>query len=425
MTRFALIAVLLMTACKIRNEQSCEIPGNCAEGDGGVTACTTNDDCTAATPICNVAAEVCVQCIDNGQCSGTSPVCNTTHSCEGCQTDNQCLSEACLDDGACASPEAVIFASPNGLDAVGCGLTSDNPCTLTRAISESTAERNLIKLTAETFTSTGGEGFVIDGGAVDHPVTFLARGATIFHSGSGANFTIKNGANMTFVGGTVANGEGNSGHGFTCTGTSALTVIGALVQDNEGFGIRSEDCTLEVTKSTIHNNDNGGITVSLGTFVIIGNFIHGNGDFAKTVGGILISVPENPTNRLEFNSINLNFAAFGVGNGIECQAGPSFVARNNIVFNNNHAANSVEVDGCKYSFNDIGPLAVVAGSSDGTNINVDPMFANQTNGNLHLLPGTPLLDSADPAAMITGVAAVDIDDEQRTLPTEMGADAVP
>lgn len=419
MTRFALIAVLLMTGCKIRNEQSCEIPGNCVDGDGGVT-CASNDDCTAPTPVCNVPAEVCVQCIDNGQCTGTSPVCNAG-SCESCVTDNQCLSEACLDDGACALPEAVIFASANGSDAMGCGQTSGDPCKLSRAISESTSERNLIKLKAETFTSIGSEGFVIDGGVVDHPVTFLARGAKIIHPTSGFNFTIKGGANVTFVGGNVEMGTG----GLDCSGGSTLTVIEAVVQNIGGLGIDSDNCTLEVARSTIHANTGGGIKVDTGTFVIIGNFITGNGTSNTVAGGVLIGVADNAVNRLEFNSINSNFATGGTGNGVQCLAGPNFIARNNIVYNNFHNANMVQVNGCKYAFNDIGPMPVALAFDVTGNVNMDPMFTNETTGDLHLKTGTPLLDSADPASVLTGAAAIDIDDDQRTQPTEMGADAVP
>ena len=420
MTRFALIAVLLMTGCKIRNEQSCEIASNnCTDTDGGAT-CVINDDCVDPTrPICD-AAGVCVECIDNGECSGTSPVCNAG-SCERCVTDNQCPSEACLDDGACALPEDVIFASANGSDSGGCGLTSSDPCNLPRAISESTSTRNLIKLKAETFTSTGNEGFIIDGDAVGHPVTFLARGAKIIHPTSGFSFTIKDGANVTLVGGTVEMGSG----GLSCATASTLKVIGATVQSTTGLGIDSDACTLEVSRSTIHANFGGGIKIDTGTFVIIGNFIHGNGTASSLAGGVFIVVGENAANRLEFNSLNTNFAMAGTGNGVNCAAGATFIARNNIIFNNSYANNMIEANGCRYAFNDIGPMPVALALDAGDNINTNPLFVNQTSGDLHLQSGTPLIDSADPVAVITGAAAIDLDDDQRTLPTEMGADAVP
>ncbi len=61
-------------------------------GPNGVcVGCTTDSQCSGATPVCNTTNGTCVQCdsANTTQCSGSTPVCDTnTLTCVSCNGDN-------------------------------------------------------------------------------------------------------------------------------------------------------------------------------------------------------------------------------------------------------------------------------------------------------------------------------------------------
>ncbi len=74
--------------------------------DTVVDQCTSNAQCSGATPVCDTAVspKVCVGCLTNANCSTNAPVCNTTtHTCGACVNDANCPASlpACLASGAC------------------------------------------------------------------------------------------------------------------------------------------------------------------------------------------------------------------------------------------------------------------------------------------------------------------------------------
>lgn len=427
MTRIVVLALVLSAGCKIANEQSCQRPENMDKPEcAGVTGpeCADNTDCAGTpTPVCKTDEETCVQCLVNDDCtaSATAPICGDTNSCEGCKLDDQCPAGVCLEGGACASPDAIIFASPDGADTPGCGLTAADPCNLQQAIDETTPTRNIVKLTAETFEATGADGFVVDGANVPHPITVIARGATISRGTNGPGLTIKNDGKAELFGGTVTGLAGATGHGVQCL-NATLAVSATTIDGNAALGVRADTCTLSVTNATLRSNLGGGISVNNGTFVIVGNILHFNGLPTGTVGGIKITTMANAGNRLDFNTLNQNFA-LEIGPGIDCFAG-TFVARNNILWNNGNGTNLKQVaGGCRVSFSDVGPMDLATANDGGDNVNMDPMFLDESS-DLHLMPASPVTGLAS-ALALGGVAAVDLDGDERTSPPDIGADELP
>jgi hypothetical protein len=66
--------------------------------------CTTDADCTAEAPKCDITAKKCVQCLADADCSGATPICNQNHSCEPCDSDEDCSGStpACTTSGPLA-----------------------------------------------------------------------------------------------------------------------------------------------------------------------------------------------------------------------------------------------------------------------------------------------------------------------------------
>jgi hypothetical protein len=66
--------------------------------------CTTDADCTAEAPKCDITAKKCVQCLADAECSGATPICNQNHSCEPCDSDEDCSGStpACTTSGPLA-----------------------------------------------------------------------------------------------------------------------------------------------------------------------------------------------------------------------------------------------------------------------------------------------------------------------------------
>jgi uncharacterized repeat protein (TIGR01451 family)/MYXO-CTERM domain-containing protein len=96
-----------------------------------VDQCTTNAQCSGATPVCNTAAspKVCVACLTNQNCSTNAPVCNTTtHTCGPCVNDASCPASlpACLASGACGLCSGTNATKCTGATAV-CKTTT-NTC---------------------------------------------------------------------------------------------------------------------------------------------------------------------------------------------------------------------------------------------------------------------------------------------------------
>jgi MYXO-CTERM domain-containing protein len=103
--------------------------------------CTASDDgqpmgCDGATPLCetrepNPRFGYCVQCTTNENCTATTPICvaagTTTDTCQACSSDTDCTSQLlgtyCLASGAC-SDVAPEVAPSNSSCSTGSGQAS-------------------------------------------------------------------------------------------------------------------------------------------------------------------------------------------------------------------------------------------------------------------------------------------------------------
>ncbi|MBK7539406.1 MAG: hypothetical protein IPI49_29415 [Myxococcales bacterium] len=191
------------------------------------------------------------------------------------------------------------------------------------------------------------------------------------------------------------------------------------ITGNQGRGITARGGALTVSQSTFSGNTNGGISVTGGTFSIVNNFFFGNGNINGLAGGLAISTPQNPANRLEFNSFNKNVTTGGIGPAIHCDP-MTFTARNNILSENVTPSMGAQFGGtCQHAYSVATPGTLPPGTG---NVALNPMFVNTTTGDLHLSAASPVRGMADPASALTGPAAVDIDGQPRTAPADIGAD---
>lgn len=400
----------------------------------------------------------CVQCTQDMHdfCQGMTPHCDlTTEFCSACLVDSDCgRAGVCLPTGSCADPSTIIHAISTGgsRNTTTCGGPgAGNPCDLDTAllVVQSGARGTVIKLDdAGPYKSTMNN-FIVDIGA-SIGLTIDARNATLHPNADGAIFTINSNAGMMILGGTIEGATGAGGDGIRCSMNGTLIVDGTIIQTNNETAIRTSSCTVTVTNATILNNGGGGlfagidlddgvVTISRSLitgnhggginsnktgFVIVGNVFLGNGDPSGIVGGILFNTSKTG-NRLEFNTISENNSQASAIAGVNCSADVNFAAQNNIIWSNNSrlGGTGVQVGGaCVYSYSDIGPTALpVGGINGGHNMDADPLFVSDMT-DMHLKPGSPVHEQANPGANLTDIASKDLDGKPRVARPGFGAD---
>jgi hypothetical protein len=373
--------------CKGRNPDD-----NCTEP----IICTDNSPCASPTGVCNTQTMTCVQCTPDmpSACSGTSPICGADNSCHGCSAHSDCASHACLPDGSCATPDSVAYvsAAPDGTDNQACSLAS--PCT--RVAAGLATGHPYVKLHGvidEAVLVSGGRG-----------VTFLGDpGAELTRSmGNGAIVTVQDDRTSLSIYDLSISNAPNSSSG-----------IGCLIPAGAGAP------TLLLTRARVTNNPGGGVSISNGAFVIVGNVFFNNGGLTSSVGGISITTATNSANRLDFNSFALNTSQDGVAPAIQCIAG-TFTAKNNVMSDNRTPTLGANQFGgaCMHAYSIARPGSLPPGTGNGMS---DPLFVDPGKGDLHLQPNSPARRAADPASDLTGVASHDVDGNARVAPADIGA----
>jgi hypothetical protein len=133
-----------------------------------IGSCSTDDQCAGTDrPFCDEG--VCVGCRSPLDCSGDTAICDQQeHACRGCIADDECTSGVCIEfEGACATDDQLIYVQQYGTDVGTC--TEVAPCeTLTYAMQQATATRNVVRVTGSLVptptTVTSSSSIVFDGG---------------------------------------------------------------------------------------------------------------------------------------------------------------------------------------------------------------------------------------------------------------------
>ncbi len=322
--RIVLVVSLLLIGCYRDNPNH-----RC---DGG----TCGDPCTESngTCVCLMPDRVCVECTadDERNCSGTTPQCGNDNRCRACRTNDDCGSGACLEDGACADANRVVYASPTGVSTSGCGRAlGQNECSLAQALIEVAPPRDVIRLAPGTYTVTGGpDGLDFN----TKSATVVARGTTINRVGNGAIMSARSNQRLKLIGGTL---EGpNNDDGLKCSSSGELIVHETTIERMTQSGIETDSCKLTVSRATLRNNIEGGIRMinTPKATTIINNFVYRNGAAGSPVGGMALRL-EHPGSRVEFNTVADNDADLGssTAGGISCD-GQGYDAPFNLVYRN-------------------------------------------------------------------------------------------
>lgn len=386
-------------------------------GDGSMS-CAASDDCTLPSAVCDLGGtKRCVQCTQDQAwaCTGSTPVCGAERVCRACTEHADCpLSNACLPDGSCAAETDVAYADPLGADNTLCSKVA--PCL--RVANALATGRRYVK-----FHGTIDEAVTVDRGRA---VTFLADpGATLTRRSAGSQpvLTVKDeGTSLAVYGLTIANALDTATIGVVvppASGDPTVALTRVTISNNPGGGISISGGALDLAQSLVSDNLGGGATVSMpAKFAIVGNLFIDNGTGSSPLGAIAISTLASTTNRLEFNSFYRNASQDGVGAAIRCVAG-AFTARDNILYANGSATNHEQVSGtCAHTYSLVQPGTLPAGNG---NLAADPRFQDAAGGDLHLLPGSPAFQAADPDSDLTGLASRDIDGTSRKRPATIGA----
>ncbi|MHB8520886.1 MAG: immunoglobulin domain-containing protein [Limisphaerales bacterium] len=249
-------------------------------------------------------------------------------------------------------------------------------------------------------------------------------------------------------------------NGATTTVIDGFTITNGV---NQGAGIRISDSGQTVSNNRISGNQTsgtgGGIWVSAGSPLIVGNTITGNS--ASSGGGAIYcdGAPAILSNVIEANTtaaqgggvyirngsvvgnLIVNNAAGDGGGGVYCSFGTALIANNTIVGNTNNATfgggiqsafgGTPEIVNNIVAFNSSGIAnagagtptlenncvfgnpgfnysGLTAGSGD---ISSDPKLVDVAGGNYHLLPASPCVDVGNDAVVQLG--ALDIDGQPR------------
>ncbi len=316
--RIALVMAVLLAGCRF------DLPdpsgGPCTESNG---MC-----------VCLQPQGVCVECTvdDERNCGGATPQCGNDNRCRACRTNDDCDSGACLEDGACANADEVVYASPTGVSTSGCGRAlGQNECSLAQALIEVVPTRDVIRLAPGTYTAMGGTD------ELDFSIrnaTVIARGATINRALDGAIMSVRNNRTLKLIGGTLRGP--NNDDGLKCSTGGELIVHETTIERMTQSGIQTDSCKLTVSRATIRNNLEGGIRmINLPRVATItNNFVYRNGGTGSPVGGMALRL-EPAGSRLEFNTVADNDADLGsaTAGGITCD-GQGYDAPFNLVYRN-------------------------------------------------------------------------------------------
>ncbi len=403
----------------ISDEERACADGFACVGNTCVRSSCETDGCTAAAPVCDAVADVCVGCTDPADCAGfpDSQVCDVaTGACVAC-VDSACPSGACAEDGTCAAEESVVYLHPDGQDAVPCSRAQ--PCKdLQFGVQQTTSARNHIVLAPGSYTLPASPHQLTAQVTTAPRLTIHGGGATLT-GGSGDGFIIV-GLPVTLRDLEIVNPTPSEGiaigisattvlermkiRGYIGIATSAQTRLVDVDVRATNLGIRNSG-SLTIDRATISGGAIGIVSTS-GSVDITNVLVSGTSgiglDFTSTSGSVAFSTITDTGNG-------------GTGTpGMRCQ-GLFFSVRSTIVWTPASPLRAGIEGGCNLQSSIVGPIGVVGAMSS------DPVFVNPAAGDFHLSGGSPARDLVD-----TG-PATDFEGEPRPRGArfDIGADETP
>ncbi|MDH3782575.1 MAG: right-handed parallel beta-helix repeat-containing protein [Desulfobulbaceae bacterium] len=328
--------------------------------------------------------------------------------------------------------QAAINASKNGDTVIVADDTYNE-----KIIFPPDADNKTISLISEN----GAEVTVIDGtGKSGSVVTFpensnstldgftITNGST---SGNGGGILIGANSSPTIENCIITGNEAFAGGGISCGNSSAPFITNSIIQNNSvtggtdmsnGGGIHlSPSSTPTITNCIIQNNtsdrNGGGLAFNTAEPTIV-NSIFSNNKAAVNGGAISFTNSAPIITNCTFS----NNSASSEGGAIACSTPLSGRAvANSILWGDSPDEISCDSE-ISVTYSDIQGEDTYPGTG---NINADPMFVDEENGDFHLLNDSPCIDAGDNsalAALPTGIWETDIDGDDRKIDDPAVAD---
>lgn len=421
----ALVALAAAGACNEHNPNYCEAGTLCTDASiDSIEGCNANPNiCTGTDTTC--LNNFCVDCAPGdeqesvAQCDvAGAPVCGTDNRCRACAEDSECASDFC-NDGTCIPTADVIYIKRNELD-IGTCTQADECGSPIFGMALVTATRKYMHVEANA------DPYVLPAALIiTQPVVIHAMGA-IFERPSGNQIIDVTGGSSTIVGVTVRDAAGGGGaDGIRCV-DATLTLRSVTATGSDDRGIDAANCVLDINRSELSDNTEGGLRVIDGRFSLTNSYVFGNGDNASAAGGLSLN-PNATPNVLELNTIvkNTGSTSNGSAGGVVCSGTSLITARNNVIYGS--LTTNVEVEGtnCPHTHSVIGPMNTPIGTMVRTLTVIELAFVNFATGDdvgdFHIGAASLLRNSAAPAST-AGNTAVDFDGEARPNPSPMNAD---
>lgn len=385
--------------------------------DAMPVGCTTEAQCSGSptTPYCDTEDMICVACVTDEHCTmPRTPVCDA-HACRGCQTNDECASLLCGDNGACVEESRVVYLQPGGSnDEAACG-TRTAPCgAIAAGLGHWNAARPNLVLIGGTWDArfnagfgsriVGVQGAVIKVSGTQNASTFTTTGSMTIEGLSISGLTSANAGPVIIVYGNAGNGElilRDVRIEYNAKDAISLQSGARLVADrttitNNGRAIYSDNGDITLRRCLIANHPDDGIEGAAVNLVIENSlFLYNNVGNGNSNYGSAIRLNGGTT------SGHILFSTF-VGNHtnykgiIEC-GGADFPIENNVFYQNHVEGADLLVSCNGVRKGNLADVVIGSGNINSTN----PMFVNPALGDYSLTSGSPGVDAASTHPEIT------------------------
>lgn len=423
------------------------------DSDGQCVACTASADCNdVLEPICDGAARACRGCDTSDECAArdaAAPLCAPSGACVECLDHSECSSMVCdRGAGTCVATADVIYVDRNtGSDTSDCG-TAASPCySILGGILEIAGTRTWVRIAAggyqQDISITGtvtvnlvGPGVELEPNTTNRPALSIQGGAVVLidglrlldarESGSPSScdgvYCSDAGTEVTLRDARI---DRNDGTGLDVRAGCRAVVLDSRIENNGLIGINVDESHLDLRRSTVSKNDDGGVRAAGSSFVIVNNFIVGNGTpgvAGSQLGGVSLikSSAVSPWGLtgdvFAFNTVAGNSAGDSAqATSVYCFSPAAFGVTNNIVAGGTGTAAKIGGN-CAWTYSNLEQN--VAG--DGNQFGMDPGFADPGTGNYHISAGSPCVDKGTDTPLVLD----DVDGDRRPLGAghDIGAD---